>query len=1159
MRTIYQSDEVVRNKGTKRFLSADEYALLSKIRTHSQRNIRGVRTGRVPVNEIMGLQKLYDVEAFLENWRNQNRSGKNGKNIHQINNSPLMDNFAVNDRFSSTPKYTDISGKRLPLSNFPAQLYSFAGQYTHLKSRPSFSREVLEREKNNFCEDNCVESRKQNYSYGKEDYGLPLLPRSRYGLPTNYVNSEVCGTNGLNSCTEKDSPNFTSMRRSSQLLKNAEKKLYFSEHISAEAAARGIAKKQLYEGTLYVNKRNFEESFLINTNSNFPEDLLIFGLHDRNRALHGDVVVVRVKDRENWLVRDALFCAWREGHLKTIADENGQPITVPPIRSLMEEEEILDSLNLPFSLDKVTLLRTAKFLFQALQLVIENSRCFGSNVSSMLRSDVLQKGAVSVASLPSSSSSASGVSQYLNGKLLLHRRYYFLRDLPDEYWGIPNICLQRTAEVVFVSEHKNSRAAVGMLKVMADGNRKWALFSPNDPRIPRMMIPAEETPLGFFDNPHDFAKYIYVARMIYWPASAQFARGKLYKSLGIAGDIVAETEGLLLANAVDTRSFPSSVLGSLPIMENEKWKIDEKEYKYRKDFRNEFVFAVNSVKDRKLENAFHIKRIDDCDGKGSPGYEVNLYFLVGVHVTDVAYFVNSGTELDQWAAFRGTSVQLVNEVHFLDMFIIYLYFLKCYGVMVAFFEINFDLCPEITLFFSGKKFTGFLWKFIKVNLQVIQMLPDILVNEICSLCVGSERLCLSVVWNFDEDGMVCNKWFGRSIICLKREVPFENIKVILEQFNNTESVERRELLESTDNLLLDESLRSLCKIARVLRKRRFENGSMQLRKTRIVFEMEEGKGAPVGVNVYYDSESDCFFDELLKFANETVAKEIQKVYGSTALLRRQCAPKTKMLNETLEKIRSGIELSGCSEKAIASYFKNYEGDAECKTTLLRVISHFLLRPMQLPEYICAGSVKHKEEYAHFSLGVPLYTHFTSPLSRYADIMVQRFVSAAAGQMPPPRLSTKEVAKIAAHCNDKEQIAENVAEASEDMFFGLYVKENGPLTERAVVVQILDAAFDVLIVKFGIIRRVNANKLRVVREPRFVEGNSPTLTLYWDTHENTNASVEQLIQLFSVVDVVISSAPDSVRFQVRFHLHIFFSRIISKVSFKGDHEATNSGR
>lgn len=1068
MRAVYQSEEDATNRGTRRLLSIDEYALLSKIRAQSQRNVYGVRTGRVSVDEIMGLHKFYDVQAFLENWRNQNRSGKRTL-MPQLNSSPLIDNFAVHEPFCSLANYTDISNKRIPLPNFSAQLYSFGRG-------------------------------------ADQNNGVPLLPRNHYGLPTNYASNDLRQTGGLSTTRKEDdqqtvSRNVVSSVRTSQQVSGKrinEKKMYFSEYMGAEAVARGVAKGQLYKGTLHVNRRSFEESFLINANGDLQEDLLIFGLHDRNRALHGDVVVVRIKDRENWMVRDALFCAWREGHLRTSIDENGQPITVPPIRSLAEEEEMLDSLNLPFPIDKRDLLQKSKkisiplcgkftreqMLVILAKLVIDNSRCFGTKLGAMLRSDVLQKLVElciikplngcsrvvdSATSSPSSTRSATG-SQHSHSKLLLHRRYYFLRDLPDEYWGIPNICLQRTAEVVFISEHKNSRAAVGMLKVMADGNRKWALFSPNDSRMPRMMIPAEETPVGFFDRPHDFAKYIYVARMVYWPATAQFARGKLYKSLGIAGDIFAETEGLLLANAVDTRSFPASVLGSLPLSEDEKWKIDEKEFKYRRDLRSEFIFAVRPMKNRVIENAVHIKSIEDCDGNGTPGYEV------GVHVADVAYFVNAGTELDQWAAFRATSISLNNEV--------------------------------------------------------IQMLPQVLVEEICSLNAGSERLCLSVIWKMDKNASVCSKWFGRSIVRLSSEVSLEQAQAIVDQNDDSITTELRVVDEEGNNKRLTESILSLDKVATILRKRRYEEGSMQLQKTRVAFQMDETRGLPSGITVYHSAGCGWFFDEILRFANVAVAKEIQKVYGSTALLRRQCAPKSKMLNETMEKLRRiGLDLSACTEKAIASCLKNYEEDAEYKSILLRVISHFLLRPMQLPECYCAGAMKDKKDYAHFSLAVPLYAHFTSPINRYADIMTQRFLSAAVGQTPPPRLSAKEVANIAAHCNDREHIANSVSEENEDMFFGLYVKEHGPLTERAVVVQILDAAFDVLVVKYGIIKRVFANKLRIVREPRFIEGASPTLTLYWDSHENTNASLEQLIQLFSVVDVIISPVPDSVRYQV----------------------------
>lgn len=209
---------------------------------------------------------------------------------------------------------------------------------------------------------------------------------------------------------------------------------------------------------------------------------------------------------------------------------------------------------------------------------------------------------------------------------------------------------------------------------MADGNRNWGLFSPNDSRIPRMFIPANELPEGFFDRPRDFTKFIFIARLVEWQATAQFARGRLYKSLGTAGDIEAETEGLLISNDIDTREFSQSALESLPFVEGVPWTIDEKEFKYRRDFRDECLFTIDPATARDLDDALHIKPIDDCDGEGNKGWEV------GVHIADVSHFLQPNTELDKWAEHRATSVYLVHKVsnHLID-YIIYRLYLCCHA------------------------------------------------------------------------------------------------------------------------------------------------------------------------------------------------------------------------------------------------------------------------------------------------------------------------------------------------------------------------------------------------------------------------------------------------------------------------------------------------
>ncbi len=128
---------------------------------------------------------------------------------------------------------------------------------------------------------------------------------------------------------------------------------------------------------------------------------------------------------------------------------------------------------------------------------------------------------------------------------------------------------------------------------------------------------------------------------------------KLYKSLGLAGDIKAEIEGLLISNDIDTREYSSSALSSLPVLIDSDgvcgWKIDQKEYDNRRDFRDEFVFSIDSKTSRDLDDALHVKRLNDGT------------WQVGVHIADVSYFVNNGTELDVWAAQRATSVYLVNK------------------------------------------------------------------------------------------------------------------------------------------------------------------------------------------------------------------------------------------------------------------------------------------------------------------------------------------------------------------------------------------------------------------------------------------------------------------------------------------------------------------
>ncbi|VDK85103.1 unnamed protein product [Onchocerca ochengi] len=888
------------------------------------------------------------------------------------------------------------------------------------------------------------------------------------------------------------------------------RKPYFMPYMSLDAVNRGLVNGDLIKGVLRVNQRNYEESFVDNPMGDEQQDILILGVHDRNRALHGDVVVVRIKDRNCWVVRDALYEAWRNGNLKARVDDNGQPLTIPPIKRTDSEIELspAELLDLPICVDKcisseklkkdVPVTRNRRYsreqmLCIAAKLELERRKrvIIGdadidpiilstiSRLAIVKRTDSpigLSHSGVSACGVSISSSRVNTLSTRRSGtgsSVSVQRRsnYRILSDMPDEDWGIPDICLQKTAEVVFISEQKNCRAAVGMLKMMADGNRNWALFSPGDSRMPRMMIPAEQTPATFFDRPQDFAKFIYVARMVEWQATAQFARGKLYKSLGMAGDIEAETEGLLLANDVDTREFSQAALSSLPITEAVEWKIDEKEFKYRKDFRDETVFTIDPSTARDLDDALHIKPILDCDGAGNPGWEV------GVHIADVSYFVQFGTELDHWAFSRGTSVYLVHKV--------------------------------------------------------IPMLPQILCEELCSLNPNVDRLTFSVVWKFNDQGEIFDEWFGRTIIRSCCKLSYEHAQdFIAHPERDFVPSELPEIFNGRKSDEVKEAILRLHKIAVILKRKRFENGSLYLDMPKLNFALDEMSGMPNGLSLRERKESSFLVEEFMLLANIAVARKIESAFPKTALLRRHPPPKIKMLRDILEKCEKvGFTIDGSTSATISSSLRKYEGDTELKRTIVQMLTHLLMKSMQLALYFCVGSLKNRADYAHYALSVPFYTHFTSPIRRYPDIMVHRFLSAALGYSPAPGLTVKEVETIASHCNDRKLTAKTVSEASDDMFFGVFIKECGPLTERAVVIQVLDASFDVLVVKYGVVKRVYTSRLRLAREPRFIEGPCPSLLLYWDsTCDSSNAAIEQVISMCSVVEVVLSSLPEPTKYQ-----------------------------
>ncbi|XP_053537193.1 DIS3-like exonuclease 2 isoform X3 [Ictalurus punctatus] len=186
--------------------------------------------------------------------------------------------------------------------------------------------------------------------------------------------------------------------------------------------------------------------------------------------------------------------------------------------------------------------------------------------------------------------------------------------------------------------------------------------------------------------------------------------------------------------------------------------------------------------------------------------------------------------------------------------------------------------------------------------------------------------------------------------------------------------------------------------------------------------------------------------------------------------------------------------------------------------------------MQMAVYFCTGVLQEEKLFHHYALNVPLYTHFTSPIRRYADVIVHRLLAASLKCGPRVHLTQDEVQKQATHCNNKKTASKRVQEMSTELFFSIFVRECGPLESKAIVMGMLDKSFDVLVLDYEVQKRIYCNAIEGLQSFNFRKvGKRPEMTLVWTPNELEDDSVTQEISLFSVVDVLLSAGEGPLKY------------------------------
>ncbi|XP_030933595.1 DIS3-like exonuclease 2 [Quercus lobata] len=831
-------------------------------------------------------------------------------------------------------------------------------------------------------------------------------------------------------------------------------KKYFDPHWSMEAVNEALKKGDAFKVLFRVNAHNRLEAYC--KIDGVPTDVLISGIAAQNRAVEGDIVVLKVDPSSLWT------------RMKGSTGVSNNPAPVEDCNILLEDGEIASDnskgkskVDADYECDhyrscpypeKGSCYGEGTFVGETVHL--EPSGPASCNLVHPAASDSLHVGSFNGQSevVKAVGRICSSISTFPSkrptGRIVSIIKRSPRRDAIVGYLNVKN----------WLSYHEFCRKETKNRSSLTLSDSEYIHLTPTDPKLPKMMVFVKGLPdcikkrLEKGDSTVEME--LVAARIEEWDEESSVPLAHVLHIFGRGSEVEAQINAILFENAIRSSEFSPELLSSIPHI---PWEVPREEVKSRRDLRNLCIFTIDPSTAIELDDALSIEKLS------------NGNFRVGVHIADVSYFILPDTAIDIEAQVRSTSVYL--------------------------------------------------------SQYKLPMLPPMFSENLCSLNPGVDRLAFSIFMDINYAGDVVDHWIGRSVIQSCCKLSYKQAQDIIDEISNVDS---SNITENGNPQLYGHfkwpdvvrSVKSLHEISKILKEKRFSDGALRLESSKVVYLFDD-HGIPYDSMLCGQKESNFLVEEFMLLANRTAAEIISRAFPDSALLRRHPEPNMRKLRE-FEAFccKHGLELDTSSSGRFNQSLEQIREKLKDDTVLFDILISYASRPMQVATYFCSGDQKNGEnDWGHYALAVPHYTHFTSPLRRYPDIIVHRTLAAAIeaeelylkyrGSLPKVSRGEKvarrcftcihfdrdaaeslegkkalsaaavkhgvpcseSLADVAAYCNERKQASGHVKDACDKLYMWVLLKKKKILFSEARVLGLGPRFMSIYIQKLAIERRI----------------------------------------------------------------------------------------